>query len=132
MIVRVYKNLNNGLISIQCKETRLVMGHCQKISLENATFLVNEAGRQRVLRDKRKNVHAYAEGRVVSTEGLQSFRNRSVAPISLDPPVKGSIKVKYNPYKYSTFVTEGGNSVRGAKNCTIDNIEGISAEYIFE
>lgn len=132
MIVRVYKNLNNGLISIQCKETRLVMGHCRKISLEDATFLVNEAGRQRVLRDKRKNVHAYAEGRVISTEGLQSFRNRSVATASLTPPVKGAIKVKYNPYKYSSFVTESGNPVRGAQVCTIDNIEGISATYIFE
>jgi hypothetical protein len=50
-------------------------------------FRVSEAGRQRVLCDKRKNVHA----------GVVGF----VADISL---LGQSVKVTYNPYKFDSFI----------------------------
>jgi hypothetical protein len=61
------------------------------IALSDVRFTVSEAGRQRVLREKRKNVHAFVEG--------------------VESPLYGSInrkldcKVTYNPYKYEKFTT---------------------------
>ena len=56
-------------------------------NLENVTFKVSEAGRQRVLREGRKNVHAYIIGDLVDCK----------------PLTEGEI-VTYNPFKYSSFV----------------------------
>jgi hypothetical protein len=56
-------------------------------------FVVGQKARERVLREKSKNVHAFVRGEV-------SAVNDDV------PDVRdGSWRVaKYNPYKYSTFV----------------------------
>ena len=56
--------------------------------LFDAQFKVSEKGRQRVLREQKKNVHAYVVGTWVS-----EFVPR--LPIKL---------ATYNPYKYSSFV----------------------------
>lgn len=58
--VKVYRNLNNGKISI--KQGNLVVGHADIIFLKDTSFLVNETNRQRVLSKKQKNVHAFIEG----------------------------------------------------------------------
>jgi hypothetical protein len=36
----------------------LVVGHALSLRLNNVLFQVNEAGRQRVIKEKKKNVHA--------------------------------------------------------------------------
>ena len=66
--VRVYRNLNKKCLSVQSwvegKGWR-VTDHVQKIFLDNASFQVSQAGRNRVLKQKRKNVHAYIVGKRV-------------------------------------------------------------------
>jgi hypothetical protein len=61
---RCYRNLNNGLMSLQQKvgKSWLVVGHTDNLILKNVTFYVSEASRQRVIANKRKNVHAWASG----------------------------------------------------------------------
>ena len=65
-ICRVYRNLHNGLFSVQQKQGNrwLVVGHVSEIVLRDVTFEVNENGRQRVLREQKKYVHAYVCGYV--------------------------------------------------------------------
>ena len=92
MKVFVYYNLHRHLWSIKALEgprKGLVIGHSDTVLLQDATPKVSEAGRQRVLRDKRKNVHAGIVGTLVHREGEGYF--------------PGS-EVTYNPYKYTTFV----------------------------
>ena len=75
-------------------------------------FRVSEAGRQRVLREKRKNVHAGVVGRLMFAGGVElrypikteikvdtSSEDYSV---NLDNPAYR--KVSYNPYKFDRFV----------------------------
>jgi hypothetical protein len=81
--VQVYWNLHRSLYSV--KQRGLVVGHTESIQLENASFRVSEAGRQRVLKEKRKNVHATVVGTIVEAE-------------------RAGERVSYNPYKYQTFV----------------------------
>ena len=103
MRVFVYYNLHKNLWSIKALEgdkKNLVIRHQRALTLEGVTFKVSEAGRQRVLREKRKNVHAGAVGNWVAH----------------DPSITGR-RVTYNPYRGSTFVDrETGEPVtHGAK-----------------
>ena len=59
-----------------------VLQHSTEFFLKDVEFKVSQAGRSRVLREKRKNVHAFVCG----------------------TPDQVERKVKYNPYKYNSFV----------------------------
>jgi hypothetical protein len=96
MKVFVYFNLHRKLWSIKALEgpqKGLVVGHSTSVLLSNVTPKVSQAGRRRVLEEKRKNVHAGLVGRMVHA-----------CPLSV--PVD-STQVTYNPYKYTGFVHVG-------------------------
>lgn len=87
--VDVYYNLHKKCLSVRDCDTRRVSKHLDHVVLNNVTFKVSESGRQRVLRDRCKNVHAYVRGVVDSSACCSDER---------------FVRVTYNPYKYSTFV----------------------------
>jgi len=58
--------------------------------LKNCKFKVSQKGRERVLKEKRKNVHAGVEG------VLCGFQNRH--------NLIDFTELTYNPYKYDSFV----------------------------
>jgi hypothetical protein len=62
--VRIYYHFRKKLFSVQEKVNGSwkVVEYTKDIYLRNATFKVSEAGRQRVLKEKRKNVHAFILG----------------------------------------------------------------------
>lgn len=88
--VFVYRNLHKNCWSVRSCETRRVVAHVERIVLEQAKGRVSQAGRERVLREKRKNVHA-------GIEGLW-YPHKEYTGVD-----KGR-SVTYNPYKYSSFV----------------------------
>lgn len=90
--VDVYYNLHKKRLSVRDCETRRVLAHVDGIALKNVTFHVSESGRQRVLRDRRKNVHAFVRGYLDTT------------PYMRDVMDKCDVQVSYNPYKYNSFV----------------------------
>lgn len=91
-LVRVYRNLNRkGVVySIVNFHTGLVVGHASKMVLNHCSFDVSQAGRERVLREQKKNVHAYITG------------NYETYGEDADDVSVGSF-VEYNPYKMKTF-----------------------------
>lgn len=105
MRVRVYKNLHKDCYSVRAMEgpmKGLVIAHCNNIVLKDAKYIVSEKGRERVLRERTKNVHAFVEGYIVSlvTIGKSGFDY----PIHTQLPFETSYEVTYNPYKFSSFV----------------------------
>ena len=60
--VRVYWNLHKKCWSIQDCKSGLVCDHLERISLEQAKFVVRKAGLKRVREEGKKNVHAFAVG----------------------------------------------------------------------
>jgi hypothetical protein len=52
--VMVYFNLHRGLWSIKSLKTKLVIGHSNTIILRDVEPKVSEAGRQRVIKEKKK------------------------------------------------------------------------------
>ena len=128
MKVSVYRNLHNGLISIKSASSGLVLGHAESVDIAWADFVVNEAGRQRVLREKQKNVHAYVKGLLLNTIGFKPYKGRSLGPVygSLDTIHKVTI-VSYNPYKAPHFVIKGtSDKVSKASLCTVSHDGTIS------
>ena len=94
--VFVYYNLHKHMWSVKALEGEhkgRVIAHREWVILQNCRFKVSQAGRQRVLREKRKNVHAGITGRMLS----------NVADMELHNTLHRE-EVTYNPYKYDSFV----------------------------
>lgn len=92
--VRIYRNLRKNCYSVQWQGK--VIAHVDSIVLKNVRFQVSEAGRQRVIKDKRKNVHAYIIGQV-----------------SMNAALDKGMRVSYNPYVAGEF-NVGGIPIRQA------------------
>jgi len=106
--VYVYFNLHKKCFSVKALEGNckgLVVAHTDTVSLKDVNFKVSEAGRQRVLKEKRKNVHAGVVGY------LEGFTDNSTTEYKL---------AYYNPYKTSTFVS-GDDVLLEAKAVTLVN-----------
>jgi hypothetical protein len=111
MKVFVYFNLHRKLFSVKSLEgpdKGKVIGHMYSVSLNDVTFKVSEAGRQRVLREKRKNVHAGVVG--------------NISPNAWDDMLQDDPKqITYNPYRFSSFVDKDNlEPVRHAKYCLLN------------
>jgi len=98
MRVFVYFNLHKKCFSIKALEgdrKGRVVAHSTTVLLEGCKFKVSEAGRQRVLREKRKNVHAGVTGTWINADRVEScYEFLSMV----------GRQVSYNPYKYSSFI----------------------------
>lgn len=97
MKVDIYFNLHKKCLSIRHKGR--VIDHARSVEMNSVSFVVSQKGRERVLREKRKNVHAFVRGEMNSYVAL---KNSPVA--NLQPHNDNGRQVKYNPYKYSSFV----------------------------
>lgn len=89
--VQVYWNIHRECWSVRSVKTRRVVRHAAEILLVTAVFHVSAAGRERVRRQQRKNVHAWVEGAEVG-----------VGPVVAIWGVRHP--VRYNPYTEETFV----------------------------
>ena len=93
MRVEVYRNLHKQLWSVRALEgprKGRVIARCAELVIHGPTFHVQPAGREKVRKTRRKNVHAFVRG----------WFDESAAPAW---PVKGH-PVTYNPYRHDTFV----------------------------
>jgi hypothetical protein len=91
MRVFVYRNLHKKCWSVKDLRTGRVFAHADRITLTECEFRVSEAGRRRVLREGRKNVHAGVVGRWNGIYGANSV----------------GLRVSYNPYKMRKFQCGG-------------------------
>lgn len=93
----VYWNLHRDLYSVKNTRTGRIHEHAAFIIIKNATFAVSQAGRARVLRERRKNVHAGVRGQLYGSCGARWHRLMAAS-------LRGWTRVTYNPYKYDSFV----------------------------
>ena len=89
MKVEVYRNLHKNCWSVRDSNTSRVIDHVNYIHLDDATLVVRPAGREKVLREKRKNVHAFIKGTASFLSECDNTYSKQVI---------------YNPYKYNSFV----------------------------
>ena len=113
--VFVYRNLhyrNSVTYSVKSVAIGRVVAHKTFVYLKGGVKLkVSKAGRNRVLQERKKNVHAGVVGMVArDDDGMD---------------LSGWLKVKYNPYKYESFVlADTEQPIYEAKEAYI-NEEGV-------
>lgn len=90
--VKVYRNLNRKCWSVLEKGDRLLL-HADALVLRDCELIVQEGGRQRVLREGKKNVHAFARGTIAPMAWHHDFRSKLK-------------RVLYNPYRAPFFLFE--------------------------
>jgi hypothetical protein len=108
-IVQIYRNLHKkGVVySVRSVTTRKVVDYVSDVVLTDVVFKVNQSGRERVVREKRKNVHAVMEGRIIS-----------------DLPLSSGRLITYNPYKSNQFVLKNNPTVKVFEAKRVNIING--------
>lgn len=102
MRVFVYFNLHKKVWSVKALDgpnKGKVIARLPSVDLVGAQFKVSEAGRQRVLKERKKNVHAGVVGYLASILHMPS-------------EVKS---VRYNPYVRGEFFDQAGEGVHKAQ-----------------
>ena len=106
MRVESYWNLHKNVFSIRALEgpsKGKVVEHVSHKTLHNVTFAVQPAGRAKVLKEKKKNVHAFVRG-----DHIQD----GIPPVWMED---NWVRVTYNPYKYDSFVDAEGHAITHAE-----------------
>lgn len=93
--VMVYYNLHKKTFSIQ--KSGIVLLHADYVKLENVEFRVRQGGKEKVRKDKSKNVHAFVIGDILDFCKYPC--------LNLPSENEGEI-VTYNPYKNDSFVVK--------------------------
>jgi hypothetical protein len=91
--VMVYYNLHKHTFSVR-SNNRVVI-HADYVKLVDVEFKVRQGGREKVIKDKQKNVHSFVIGTLVD---YCSY------PCKDMPTEPNNNIVTYNPYKYNSFV----------------------------
>ena len=89
--VEVYWNLHKNCFSVRSCKTGRVIQHSDGLNLRDVKYVVRQAGRRKVLQERKKNVHAFVRGYI--------YEN----PLPLHERTQCG-KATYSPYKYSSFV----------------------------
>jgi hypothetical protein len=120
--IRIYRNLNKKGIWYSVVQGGKTVAHTSAICLKDCTFHVSETIRKRVVKNKKKEFHAYVEGHVTaSVMGTTAKRN--------DLPVK----VEYNPYKMKHFHGKTATDpfpLKGAMAVICSEV-GVRASYTY-
>jgi hypothetical protein len=93
--VMVYYNLHKHTFSIS--RNGRVIAHADFVKLTDVEFRVRQGGREKVLKDKRKNVHSFVIG---------TLMDYCKFPCDNLPSEPNSNIVTYNPYKYNSYVVK--------------------------
>ena len=112
--IDIYLNLHKpGYLSVRSAsgpDRGRVIAHVQGIDLKDVVFKVSETGRDRVRRNRRKEVHAVVRGTI--TQCLTEAQSCLITNYLAD---HGGIPVRYNPYETDFFITrKGGKRVNVA------------------
>lgn len=94
MRVKVYRNLNKGrttgeviysIVAMEGPRKDRVIGYASEIQLFNCKFVVQPGGYNRVLRERRRNVHAWVIGHVPHTSSIPHITRACATRVSYSP-----------------------------------------------
>ena len=97
--VETYYNLHKGCLSFRPPGGKV--RHARAMILNNVKFAVQPAGREKVRREGKKNVHAFVRGEMMWVAGLND-KLGDYANANMER--QGYKRITYNPYKYDSFV----------------------------
>lgn len=117
LIVKVFRNLHmpGVMWSVRGPDGKILM-HSKAVLLRDATFIVQPAGREKVRREKKKTVHAFVKGELITdpNEAYEEISSTEWDNMS---------SVGYNPYKNEEFMCETG-PIKSAESILIASKDG--------
>ena len=108
--VRVYRNIARDSYSVMAMEgpdNGRVVAWAKEVFLDDVKFVVRESGRQRVLNERRKNVHAFVDGKLTSDQPVWD--------------IDETVRVRYNPYVGPHFMDDCHQPLAGAGCVLMDS-----------
>ena len=120
--VRIYWNFHRKVFSVQVKVAGRwkVCDYANHLALISPIFKISNAGRIRVRREGRKNVHAFIEGILVSPFGADALEHMEMTE---------EYRISYDPYKNATFQAyQLGKEVEQACDCNIQILQASVRE----
>lgn len=110
--VDVYRNVNKKGVVYSIRQDGYVVAHATELALVNAEFIVKEAGRKRVRKTGRKNVHAWVRGELLR---------------KLEPSENSALRTRvlYNPKKNDGFVLKDGRLAIKSAPLVLLNERGV-------
>jgi len=100
--VETYYNLNKKCLSYRPSGGKVK--HAKAIILNDVKFAVQPAGRERVRREQRKNVHAFVRGMPAWVAGLEDDLGEYTQE---NMERQGYRRITYNPYSFGSFAMVG-------------------------
>ena len=100
MRVETYFNLHKKCLSYRPSGGKVQ--HAHTLLLNNVKFAVQPAGREKVRRESKKNVHAFVRGEVAFVRHDVSEDDGDITVGTMER--HGYRPITYNPYKYDSFV----------------------------
>lgn len=122
--VQVHRNLTSGTISIRLSGK--VVGHADRVLLDNVKFKVKKSGMKFIGRNFRKSVVPIAEGWLVQMDGFTSYKNREAPSCGKFMYIhrKECFSISFNPYVSYKF--RKGYFV--GKQYELDNVAWITID----
>lgn len=106
MRVRVYRNLTRGGYSIQDTKNGLVVARWPEVLLSGCKFVVRQGGRNRMLKERVKNVHAFVLGHLDGVGVEDTYIDEMDGLVN---------RVTYQPYERDYFIDQSGLKVESAE-----------------
>lgn len=102
----VYRNLNNGLFSIQDLRTGLVVAHGRNFQLSDVEFKISASGKKGVMKSKVRNVHAKAQGIFIGPKDSRETGR----------------EISYNPFiEKGFYYVDTGEEVSSTESLYVEN-----------
>lgn len=95
----IYKNLHTGTFSVKYRGK--VIAHPTTVNAQGVEYRVSQNGRNRVLREKKKYVHAY-----VVCDAWQDRSDLYISGVAVEFLEMNFTEIKYNPYVSDCFMIE--------------------------
>lgn len=108
---QVYWNRHKSIWSVRINGH--VIFHANELMLTNCKFRVGKKGREKCIRDRVRNVHAYATGDL--TMDVRKF------------PIDKTVDIWYNPYLSDTFMV-GTNPIYECQYAIFDSRGKVKAK----
>lgn len=95
----IYANLNKGGVSV--RENGKVQFIAGYVVMANAEFVVQRSGYERTIKEKQRNVHAFARGTIVA-ECRDNPTQQQLDNLRAKHP-----RITYNPFRSDKFTCNG-------------------------
>lgn len=134
--VAIYKNLHKNMFSVVSREGKnygKVIAHCDGAVLSNVSFTVSKKGRQRVVEERKKNVHAYVVGHIEAAKNWQPFREGVGFVNKMDnESTMFAERIHYNPYHRDSFFYHGMRGPVDAKYASAARMDVSDGVYAWD